>query len=336
MSRFARAVVAGKFYPPHLGHHLLIDTALAQSDAVTVLLCARPTDWIDGELRAGWLREMHPRVEVLVIDDRYDEQDSELWARNTISWMGGAPDAVFASESYGENYARAMGATFVAVDPLRARVPCSGTRVRADCFAEWKYLSPPVREWFAFRVCVLGAESTGSTTLAKALAAHYETEWVAEYGREYSWLKLERGESSWHSPEFVAIAREQNRRENAAARRADRIVIADTNAFATILWHRRYLHCECAELNVEAALGRCDLYLLTGDEIAFEQDGIRDGQEIRHEMHEWFRAALSEGSVPWIELRGGREERLAAAIVAIEARRPQVAALELRVSDVRG
>lgn len=327
MSRFARAVVAGKFYPPHQGHHLVIDTALAQSDALTVLLCVKPTDRIDGELRRRWLSEMHPRAEIRIIDDHYDEQDSALWARNTIDWLGGAPDAVFASESYGEAYAREMGAAYVAVDPNRERVPCSGTRVRADCFAEWEFLSPPVREWFAFRVCVLGAESTGSTTLAKALAAHYETEWVEEYGREYSWLKLDRGERVWRSAEFVTIAREQNRRENAAARRANRILIADTNAFATILWHRRYMSRDSVAVAAEAMRGRCDLYLLTGDEIAFEPDGIRDGEAIRHRMHHWFVAELERQSVPWIELRGDRSERLAVSVATIDRRLHAVAGL---------
>ncbi|MGC3961060.1 MAG: AAA family ATPase [Verrucomicrobiota bacterium] len=43
---------------------------------------------------------------------------------------------------------------------------------------------------FAKRVCVLGAESTGSTTLAKGLAEHFQTAWVEKDGREYSEVKL--------------------------------------------------------------------------------------------------------------------------------------------------
>ena len=34
--------------------------------------------------------------------------------------------------------------------------------------------------------------------------------------------------------------------------------------------------------------GKCDLYLLTGEEIPFVQDGLRDGEHIRQEMHRWF------------------------------------------------
>jgi nicotinamide riboside kinase len=63
-----------------------------------------------------------------------------------------------------------------------------------------------------------------------------------------------------------------------------------------------------------ACHGKCDLYLLTGDEIPFVQDGLRDGEHIRHEMHRWFAAALSAQPVPWKLLRGPHPERLREAV----------------------
>ncbi len=63
---------------------------------------------------------------------------------------------------------------------------------------------------------------------------------------------------------------------------------------------------------------RCDLYLLTGDEIPFIQDGLRDGEHIRHTMHTWFEDALREQSVPRKLLRGTREERMAEATAAVD------------------
>jgi nicotinamide riboside kinase len=63
-----------------------------------------------------------------------------------------------------------------------------------------------------------------------------------------------------------------------------------------------------------ARAGRCDLYLLTGDEIPFVQDGLRDGEHIRHEMHQWFEEALAAQAVPWHVVRGSREERLREAV----------------------
>lgn len=307
-------LVIGKFYPPHRGHKLLIDAAIAQSEQAVVIVCAKPSDTIPGELRGRWLREIHPTARVMVIDDHYDENDSRVWAQNTIRWLGRAPDVVFTSEDYGDRYAQLMGSRHILVDKARKRVPISGTAVRSDPYAHWDLIEPPVRGWFARRTCVVGAESTGTTTLAKALAGHFETHWVEEYGRDYSDQKLKRNDLEWRTEEFTAIAEEQMRREDAAACRANRVLICDTNAFATVLWHRRYLGGHSRAVEEIARRTRCDLYLLTGDEIPFVQDGLRDGEHIRHEMHRWFEEALAAQAVPWHVLRGSLEARLRQAV----------------------
>jgi len=305
--------VIGKFLPPHRGHRFLIKTALSRCAKVVVIVCGKPVDPIPPEIRAEWLREIVPGAEVMLIDDRYDETDSKIWAENTIHWLGRAPDAVFTSEDYGDAYATHLGCVHESVDPARTSVPCSGTAVRDDPFAMWNYIDPPVRAWYAKRVVVVGAESTGTTTLACDLAEAFGTVWVPEYGREYSEEKLSRGETEWRSEEFLTIAREQTQRENVTARSAHRLLICDTNAFATCLWHRRYMGFDDAALADVATSCRADLYLLTGDEIPFVQDGLRDGEHIRHEMHRWFAEELARRSTPWHLLTGDRNSRLAQA-----------------------
>lgn len=316
---YARGLVVGRFDPPHRGHELLIETALAQCERVTVFVCARPVDTIPADVRRGWLQELHPAANVMVIDDRDDEQDVAVWAANTTQLIGGPPDAVFTSEDYGERFARAMSCPHVLVDRERVRIPCSATMVRRDPYASWEYLSPPVRAWYARRVCVLGAASTGTTTLAEALASHYDTARVPEYGREYSAAKQARGDHHWTSEEFVHIANEQHAREERMTREANRVLICDTNSFATRLWHRRYMGVEDARVTEATSRARCDLYLLTGDEIPFVHDGLRDREDLRHEMHRWFEEALREQPVPWLLLRGSLETRMAEAVRAIDA-----------------
>ena len=316
--KFGLGLVIGKFLPPHRGHKFLIDTATAQSERTIVILCAKPSDFVSGEIRGQWVREIHPTIEVMVIDDRLDANDSQVWAENTVRWLGRAPDAVFSSEDYGDRYAALMGSKHVLVDRQRARVPVSGTAVRTDPYANWNFIEPPVRGWFAKRVCVLGAESTGTTTLAQALSRHFETPWVEEYGREYSACKQGANDTVWRSDEFTHIAAEQTRREDATARDANRVLICDTNALATVVWHRRYVGGNNPALDEIARGVRCDLYLLTGDEIPFIQDGLRDGEHIRHQMHGWFVDTLAAQSAPWIVLRDSHESRLNEAVGAIE------------------
>lgn len=89
----------------------------------------------------------------------------------------------------------------------------------------------------------------------------------------------------WSSAEFLHIAAEQQRRENVAARVANKVLGCDTNAFATGLWHERYMGCRCAEVDAIGALDRVDLYVLTEPDFPFVQDGLRDGEHIRSSMH---------------------------------------------------
>lgn len=314
---FGLGVVIGKFLPPHRGHRFLIETAVSRCARTVVIICGKPSDFVAGELRTEWLREMVPHAEVMLIDDRYDENDSFVWAQNTISWLGRAPDVVFTSESYGDAYAAHMKCEHVMVDQPRFHVPCSGTAIRTDPMAMWDFMDPPVRGWFAKRVVIVGAESTGTTTLAMDLASALETTWVAEYGREYSVTKQTMEDAVWRTEEFLEIAQEQTRREDEAARLCNRILICDTNAFATCLWHRRYMGYDSTALVDFAKEGRADLYLLTGDEIPFVQDGLRDGEHIRHQMHGWFEEVLSKQQVPWLKVEGSRESRLRTALSSI-------------------
>jgi HTH-type transcriptional repressor of NAD biosynthesis genes len=315
-----RGLVIGKFYPPHRGHKYLIDTAQSQSDELWVIVCGRPEEAPSGELRAAWLKEIHPEANVLLIDDQYDPDDSKLWAEMTLGWLGFAPDTVFTSEEYGEHYARYLGCQHIQVDKARLTFPISGTQIRENPLAGWEFLEPPVRAYYARRVCIVGAESTGKTTLAPALAAHYRTIWVAEYGRDYSERKLaDDGCYNWSSPEFAHIARTQCEIENAKAREANRVLICDTDAFATSIWHRRYMGEPSREVEeIAANHRRPDLYLLTDVDTPFVQDGTRDGERIREWMHKTFIEELTTQNRPFRLLSGSLEERLQQAIGDID------------------
>jgi NadR type nicotinamide-nucleotide adenylyltransferase len=167
------------------------------------------------------------------------------------------------------------------------------------------------------RVLIIGAESTGKTTLARALAEHYQTAWVPEFGRFYTEARQHRGER-WRSEEFTFIAIEQARTEDALAAIANRVLICDTDPFATAIWHERYLGRPSDEVLKIAAGRSYDLYLVTDVNTPFEQDDIRDGESIRNWMHARFLDELSRMAVPMFVVSGAHEQRLAAAIERIE------------------
>ena len=321
MKRFRTGVIAGKFHPPHRGHQFLIDTALAQCDTVYVLACFNSAQAIPVARRVEWLSEMCPGARILSVLDVPGDDDSPGWAAYTRQILGFAPEAVFSSEAYGDAYAHCLGATHVCVDPDRRHVPCSATMIRTDPLAYLDYLAPCVRAWFVRRVCLVGAESTGKTTLATALADHYQTVWMPEYGREYCDVKLASGTlEHWDSAEFEEIAREHARREDLLAREANRVLIVDTDAFATAIWHRRYMQDArnpAVERLAAQRQGLYGLYLLCETDFPWVQDGTRDGQHVRQTMQDTFVAELAATGRPWLLLAGTHDDRLRQAIAAI-------------------
>ncbi|GAA2370949.1 nicotinamide-nucleotide adenylyltransferase [Dactylosporangium salmoneum] len=334
-------LIVGKFYPPHAGHHHLVDSAARACDEVTVVVAPSTVESIPLADRLAWLREVHaasPHVRFAgVYDDLpIDYGSADAWEAHCAVFRAAVGerrvDKVFSSEPYGEELARRFDAEHVPVDPARAAVPVSGTAVRADPVAGWAFLAPPVRAWFARRVVVVGAESTGTTTLTRALATHLRlrggafatTAWVEEYGRTLTSLKMADlapgqgvADLEWTRADFVTVAREQNAAEDAAARSGGPILLCDTDSFATAIWEERYLG--SASSAVRDAARRPHLYLLTSDEgVPFADDGMRDGEHLRAWMTGRFRDELAARGVPWIELTGPFRARLSRAVQACD------------------
>ncbi|WP_119727433.1 AAA family ATPase [Thermomonospora amylolytica] len=351
--RFRHGLVIGKFYPPHAGHHHLIDTAAGACERVTVVVAASTVETIPLALRTAWLREAHPQphVEIVpVMDDApIDYGSDEIWSMHVAAFREGLAlgrglgvqpppvDAVFSSEAYGPELARRMSAAHVPVDPPRERFPVSGTAVRRDPVGCWEWLSPPVRAYLARRVVVLGAESSGTTTLARALAAHYAarggvwaaTRWVPEYGRTYCEEKLAParredpslwiGDLTWRSEEFTLIAERHLALEESAARSGSPLLVCDTDALATCLWHERYLGTWPSRVEALHERAPHHLWILTDiDGVPFEQDGWRDGEKIRSRMARRFREELERRDLPHIVVSGPHDERMAAAVRAVD------------------
>jgi NadR type nicotinamide-nucleotide adenylyltransferase len=276
------------------------------------MVCDAKGQTIPAKLRAKWLKEAHPKAHIRVIKDIGKDDDSVAWADYTIKLLGYVPDVAFTSEEYGTPWCKAMNCEHFLVDIDRIKYPVSGTKVRANPYKYWQYLSPPVKAYYAKRICDVGAESTGTTTLSMALADHYKTTWVPEYGRFYTEGKLVADSvgKNWYSHEFSAIADMQNQTEDELARYCNKLLICDTNAFATELWHERYMGSMSKAVAKLAIKNNYDLYIVTGDEIPFVQDGMRDGEHIRHQMHKRFIEELKKRKLPYLVVTGSVQERL--------------------------
>jgi NadR type nicotinamide-nucleotide adenylyltransferase len=224
------------------------------------------------------------------------------------------PDWIFASEAYGARLAEELGATFVPVDPARSVVPVSGTAIRRDPLANWRFLPPCVRPYFAKRVVVFGPESCGKSTLAARLAAHYQTAVVPEYARTL----LEAQGGRVERRDLERIARGQIASEEVLAEECQRLLICDTDPLTTHIWSEAlYGGCE-PWLAEEAARRRYDLHLLLDVDVPFVPDPVRYLPGQREAFFERCRAALESSGRPFVRVRGGWEQRFATAVDAID------------------
>lgn len=313
-------VVVGKFNPPHLGHLYLIECGAARVERLFVLLCDRPDQSIPAELRRQWLEDVVPaNVSVLVTPDDLPAAN-EPWARRALAVLPETPDLAFTSEGWGPGWAASMGAEHVMVDLERTTFPVSGTAMRADLRAYFEWLVPSARAGLAHRVVVIGAESSGKSTLAEALAAELSSVWAPEHGRWYWEGRRHLGDQSWSSDEFVRIARAQRRLEEDLARKASRgVIVADTDALVTAVWRERYLGAADPELDALAEDWVPDLYLVCRPDFDWVQDGTRESEAHRDEMQASIERRADASGAGVMVLSGPHEQRVATALAAIGA-----------------
>jgi HTH-type transcriptional repressor of NAD biosynthesis genes len=171
-----------------------------------------------------------------------------------------------------------------------------------------------------FRVVVFGPESTGKTTLCKDLAAHYKTLWVPEFARDYLQEKWDTTQEICTLEDLPTIAQGQMNLENEALKNASKVLFCDTNILVTQIWSETHFDGYC-DPKIIAAVNQVhyDLYLLTGVDIPWEADDLRDRPNDREGMFEYFKVKLEEQNVAYEYIKGDRENRIKQATTAIDS-----------------
>ena len=295
-------LVFGKFLPFHIGHRELIEHALSRCEIVTVIVFSRDAEPIPGDVRKKWIETECPGAHVLhMVANMCDPWDESSWAFWVDSCRRCAPNVthLFTGESYGEELARRMGIEHELVD--RTNLPVSGTAIRQDPVANWRYVPNAVRPYLAYKVAIVGAESTGKTSLSEALAKLYNTTWVPEYGRDYCEMK----DIHYLTPnDLLAITTEQAALEDRIAVQCKGLLICDTDLMVTRAWSQHL----CGTVHpaiYEVERGRrYDLHLVTSLSVEWQNDGTRvcEQDDTRSWFHRRYVDELTQRQVCHMEL----------------------------------
>lgn len=306
----------GKFAPLHKGHQFLIETALGEVDRLIVLIYDAPETTVPLSIRADWLRNLYPDIEVIEVWDGPNvvgasPEITRMHDEHIVSLVGDRNITHFySSEFYGDHVSRALGAVDRRVDEARRVVPISGTELRSDPYGGRGYLAPAVYRDLIARIVFLGAPSTGKSTLATRAAELFETVHVPEYGRDY-WdaHQIERRLSA---DQLVEIAIGHRIIEEKVMLEANRFLFVDTDATTTANFARHYHGSVDPRLMLlaEATRDRYDLFILCGDDIPYDVTWDRSGEVDRRIMQRRTRSDLIARRIPFVELRGSLDERL--------------------------
>lgn len=171
----------------------------------------------------------------------------------------------------------------------------------------------------ALRIAIVGAESTGKTTLAAQLAPRLAQDtglrvaWVPEVLREW----CERAGRTPLAHEQAAILRSQHQRIEAAAAAHD-VVVCDTTALMTAVYSRLIFDDRSLDERAMALHARMTLTLLTALDLPWVADGHqRDGEQVRAPVDTLLRELLLAHRVPWAVIGGTGPARLQQAVNAV-------------------
>jgi HTH-type transcriptional repressor of NAD biosynthesis genes len=335
-------LVVGKFWPPHRGHQLLLETAAAQVTELLVLVYANPDDQQHAApARAYWLQELYRGDDhtqgphssgtplriytlpaVAVPPDAADDATHREFVRQWLARQNLRIDVVFSSEAYGPGFAEHLGAAHVAVDETRQQVPTSGTRLRAALAGDAQNFDAPADHIHPFvaaqygvvpattvpRLVLLGAESSGKTTLAIALAEALTTAWVPEFGRTLH----EQKNGKLVYEDLLYIGRRQLELEDEATAQAHGWLVCDTNAATTALYSYYYFHrCDPALQHLaQVCRQRYAHTFVCMPTTPFEDDGWRGPEALRQFQHGAILMQLELLGIPYTLLDGSVAERV--------------------------
>ena len=182
------------------------------------------------------------------------------------------------------------------------------------------------------KIVVIGPESTGKSTLCEQLAAHYKTEWVREYAREY----LLKNGTNYTFENLLDVAKGQIELEEASSKWGlasgelshspipthHLPVFIDTDMYVMKVWCE-FVFEKCHHWILNRIVERqYDLYLLCNVDLPWVKDELREYPDLesREKLYHHYKDIMINQNVPWVDISGDYKERLQKAVEGVDRR----------------
>lgn len=168
-----------------------------------------------------------------------------------------------------------------------------------------------------YRIVLTGAESTGKSTLATALASHFKAPYSKEFVRNF----VDQTRRPPDLRDLETIAAGQISLEDASlAKATGNLVFHDTNLLSTLIYAKHYMGGNLDWLAEQFTARSYDLYLLCMPDFPWMPDpGQRESDQTRQCLHKKFLQHLDSMRQPYVCIYGSHDERLEAAVSKINA-----------------
>jgi len=171
------------------------------------------------------------------------------------------------------------------------------------------------------KIVIIGPESTGKSSLCEQLSAHYKTQWVREYAREYL---LQHG-TQYSFEDLLTIAKGQLKMEDTTVAKLLTInfqpstVFIDTDMYVMKVWCE-FVFEKCHHWILNQIVDRkYDLYLFCNIDAPWVKDELREYPDLktRTKLYHHYKDILINQNTPWVDISGTYEQRIQKAIAAV-------------------
>ncbi len=322
--KYKIGMYGGSFNPIHMGHvnNIKIASSLCEKLYLVLSVTNDPKE-IDHRERFMWLKNITKDIGNIEVFEIFDTNTS----KETYDWQTGANDikkyinkkidVVFAGDDYkGKNIWESLYPESDIYYIARSDINVSSTMIRENPYACWDYLPNCVRKYYTKKVCVIGTESTGKTTLVRKLAKELNTSHVEEAGRYI--CDDAGGIDNMQKYHYFEILFKHKQLEKDALDEANKVLLIDTDSLITLYYYNLGFgmneELDIAFKNIAEGISKLnnyDLYIFLEPDVEWVQDGTRTygEQSVREENNIKLKKIFDDNGIKYVCINGDYDQR---------------------------